>query len=115
MKPMKNPPPVNMLSMENMRTKIPPVLTLPGSSEFIIIDPIITMIPNTNATTPISTRNPPIGIKPIIVKPAPNMPNNAAITIPFISINIPPIRDRTKAAVGFSTLDMLTITVMKYL
>jgi len=118
MKPMMKPPvpPTNRLSIEKMSTRIEPVRTFPLSPLFIITAPNITIIPKikprmpSTMIKPLSHPNPGtmlIAAPPIIPIIAPNIPPS--------SIRIPPISDKTNAAVGFSANLSLTEVLFKLL
>ncbi len=104
MKPIINPPePVIKETIEKTKTIIPPIFTFEGLPEFIIIEPTNTKIPEIKDKTPI---NKSVAIN-IPKKGSPLSKKGIASNITTIAasnINIPPIRDRTNAVVGFSLL-----------
>lgn len=118
MKPMMKPPvpPTNKLSIEKMSTRIEPVRTFSLSPLFIIMAPNITIIPK------IKPRMPSAMIKPLN-NPNPGIMLIAALPIiqiyvaiiPPSSIRIPPISDRTNAAVGFSAILSFTEVLFRLL
>jgi hypothetical protein len=110
MKPIMKPPSMKKLMIEKMRTMIEPVVTLFLSSELIINAPIRTITPIASPTMPTrKTRLPSLGRKapkvlPNIPKAAPKMVVKKVIIKALRMIRAAPIKDKAKAATGFSAI-----------